>query len=187
MEGSPRRWLSYTVGMKPLASWILRTTLVGVLASSAACGDTEDATEDTGGDTADDLPPALPTLCETLDGYDSYEPGIVKVGEAGYQFTLVSSEPGPPLQGDNIWVVDIVDPEQAPVAAATDFSIVPWMPDHGHGTNVQAEVTPMGEAGRFEIGPVNLWMPGVWTVDVVLNDEEGRRVDEGVFAFCIEA
>ena len=41
------------------------------------------------------------------------------------------------------------------------LTIVPWMPDHGHGASVVPSVTPMG-SGRYVVSDVALVMPGTW-------------------------
>ena len=150
----------------------------GLALVAAGCGDDGVDPVDTGGQLEG---------CDVLEGFDDYVAGIQKDGENGYSFTLVSSTPAPPRQGENTWIVDIVGPNAAPLDAATALKIRPWMPDHGHGTNIVATAEPVAEApGRFEIGPVDLWMPGVWTVDVTVQNEARAPVDTGVFAFCIE-
>jgi hypothetical protein len=58
------------------------------------------------------------------------------------------------------------------------------MPDHEHGTPIEAAASATGNPGEFEITPVNLFMSGLW--QVTLDIEEGTATDEVVFAFCVE-
>jgi hypothetical protein len=62
---------------------------------------------------------------------------------------------------------------------------IPMMPDHGHGTPINAIVTALDEPGRYEITPVNLFMTGYWaiTIDVTLT---GGEQDSLMFGFCVE-
>jgi len=165
---------------------LLRFALVGLAAFTVACGDDDGGGEDE--PTTTGIPgPGQLEGCDVLEGFDEYVAGLEKTGADGYTFRLVAATPAPPQQGENTWVVEISGPDATPLAADASFSIVPWMPDHGHGTNIIAGVTPVNDAaGQFEITPVDLWMPGVWTVDVTIENEAGARVDSGQFAFCIE-
>ena len=60
------------------------------------------------------------------------------------------------------------------------------MPDHGHGTPTPVVVSATGEPGEYELDPVNLFMAGLWTIDLVLAMPEGDDEDTVQFAFCIE-
>ncbi len=61
----------------------------------------------------------------------------------------------------------------------------PLMPDHGHGTPINAEVTELTTPGEYEVTPVNLWMPGLWEITIEVTN--GADVSDAVtFAFCIE-
>jgi hypothetical protein len=57
------------------------------------------------------------------------------------------------------------------------------MPDHGHGTPIEAITTPVGSGGEYAVTPLNLWMPGLWRVTVTLSD--GSPVDSVEYFFCI--
>ena len=64
------------------------------------------------------------------------------------------------------------------------IDVVPFMPDHGHGTSIDAVVTPADSgAGEYSISRVNLWMPGLW--QVTLRTQAGGATDDVVLAFCI--
>lgn len=146
--------------------------LVLVLAASA-CGDDGSAHHHTDG---------APVDCSIETRADTYVAGLSKVGAGGYEFVLVESVPAPPAKNDNTWTVELRDGAGATVDGAT-MTAVPFMPDHGHGTPITAEVTAQG-SGRYQIAPVNLWMPGLWETTVAV-DIQGVT-DEVVFAFCID-
>ncbi len=144
--------------------------------SSNTHGETDDThgeTGETGGESV--------CVDETRD--DEFVIGLSKSGTL-VRATFVSASPAPPIKGDNTWVVDVTDLNGAPLADVTMVA-VPMMPDHGHGTPINAIVTALAEPGRYEITPVNLFMTGYWeiTVDVTL---AGGEQDSLMFGFCVE-
>jgi hypothetical protein len=43
------------------------------------------------------------------------------------------------------------------------LTVVPWMPDMGHGTSITPSVSAPG-GGRYVISDVDLFMPGLWAL-----------------------
>lgn len=123
------------------------------------------------------------SVCEVETRDDNFAIGLEKSG-ALVRATFVSSDPAPPIKGDNTWVLDFTDLTGAPLSDLTIVAI-PTMPDHGHGTPIDAVVTALDEAGRYQIAPVNLFMTGYWEValDVTL---AGGEQDSLMFGFCVE-
>jgi len=118
---------------------------------------------------------------ETRD--EEFVAGMEKTGTNGVTFTLVSSTPAPPSRGDNVWVIDL-DEAGTPTVDAT-MAVTPFMPDHRHGTPIIPVVTPdTGTPGRYDVEPVNLWMPGLWEITVDATPQGGVK-DTVVFRFCI--
>lgn len=125
--------------------------------------------------------------CEVEDRDDEYIAGMEKSGDDGMMFRLVSSDPAPPSRYDNTWVIEILDGTGAPLDDA-DVVVTPFMPDHGHGTGFTAEVTPDPDVdGRYDVFPVNLFMPGVWEITIRATPAGGTAADrdQAVFTFCI--
>jgi YtkA-like len=148
---------------------------IGLLSLGAlgACGGGQAATPD--GDF---------TGCVGDPRADSYSAGMMKVGKSGtVSAELASSDPGPPIKGVNSWSVLLKDSAGAPVDGAT-IGVKPYMPDHGHGTQVKAVVTPMTN-GVYGITPLYFYMAGLWqtTLDVTFADR--TTTDSVVFSFCI--
>jgi hypothetical protein len=57
------------------------------------------------------------------------------------------------------------------------------MPDHGHGTNpLWNDATEVD--GKFEVGPFNLFMPGLWQFTVSV--EAQNQTDSALVSFCVE-
>ncbi len=100
--------------------------------------------------------------------------------EGRLKLVLESSDPAPPIKGNNNWMLKVLDATGAPVTGAT-LMVVPKMPDHGHGTSIVPTITPMGDT--YRIGNVNLFMAGLW--EVTISVSSGMNSDYGVFSFCI--
>lgn len=117
---------------------------------------------------------------ETRD--DEFAIGLSKSGSL-VTASFVSADPAPPIKGDNTWVLAFSDDGGAPI---DDLEIVvtPTMPDHGHGTPVEAIVTPTTNPGEYSISPVNLFMAGYW--EVALDVTSGEDQDSITFSFCVE-
>jgi hypothetical protein len=98
-------------------------------------------------------------------------------------FVLVSSDPGPPIKGNNTWVVRVLDSANQPVPGAT-LTVRPYMPDHGHGTPIVVMPTETSP-GTYTLSPVNLFMSGLWQVTIDVSAPGGVS-DSGVFSFCAE-
>ncbi|MCP4443864.1 MAG: hypothetical protein GY811_00780 [Myxococcales bacterium] len=112
-----------------------------------------------------------------------FVPGMHVAAPDGVGLLLVSAAPAPPVRFENTWTVQAVDAEQNPLAV-TSLSIEPFMPDHGHGTPQPPEPVAGGDVGSFEMGPFDLWMPGVWQLHVTMEHEGGTSV--ATLTFCIE-
>src|SRR5215831_14134415 len=85
--------------------------------------------------------------------------------------TLMTSDPPKLVKGNNTWTVQIADMGGAPVDGLT-IGVLPYMPDHQHGTTVQAVVTDNG-GGVYEITPLYLYMEGFWQVTLSLQPASG--------------
>lgn len=121
--------------------------------------------------------------CEAETRDEQFLAGMQKVGAGGVQVTLMSATPAPPGRDDNTWVIDVAQ-GGAPLADAT-IEVTPFMPDHRHGTSVAVVVTPDATTpGRYELSPINLWMPGLWEITIEVTPAGGAR-DSVVFRFCI--
>jgi YtkA-like len=139
--------------------------------------DSTDTRGETGGETDGE------SVCAVETRNDEFAIGLSKSGNS-VRATFVSASPAPPIKGDNTWVLDITDLSGAPLAVPT-ITALPMMPDHGHGTPINAVVTALADAGRYELTPVNLFMTGYWqiTIDVTL---AGGEQDSLMFGFCVE-
>jgi len=102
-----------------------------------------------------------------------YRPGIRLSGASGkLSFTLVSAEPPPPTKGDSIWTLLVSDSTGAPRSELT-VSVVPRMPDHGHGSGTKTIVTPGTQHGTYSASPVRLFMAGLWVTTITATAPDG--------------
>ncbi len=112
---------------------------------------------------------------------ETYAPNMQKPGDGNrLSFVLVSADPGPPLRGNNTWVVKVLDAQGQPVTGAT-LTATPFMPKHGHGTSVVPTVTSEGDG--YQVNPLYLFMPGLWKV--TLSATSGMTSDTAAFTFCV--
>jgi hypothetical protein len=134
-------------------------------------------------DTGDDDDDA-PVDCSTQVA-DTFVVGLDHKGSAGMlDFQMMSADPAPPARGNNTWVIQVMSMNAGVDATPLDgasITVTPYMPAHGHGTPVVADVTDMG-SGQYELSPVNLWMPGVWQTTIAVTTP---TPDSAVFSFCL--
>jgi hypothetical protein len=93
---------------------------------------------------------------------------------------LSAADPAPPAIGVNTWTIKVEDGAGAAMPAAA-LKVLPFMPDHGHGTSVKASVTAQPD-GSMSVTPLYLFMGGVWRVE--FNPDAGTA-DPVDFFFCI--
>ena len=155
----------------------LLVSSVFAVAALSGCGNESSDDDD------DDFVDALASFdCEAETRDEDFFAGMSKTGGGGTEVILVDSTPAPPSRGDNTFIVELRDGDNDLIDGAT-FELVPFMPDHNHGTPIDAVVKPLvGAPGRYEVEPVNLWMPGVWEITIDVADP---TPDEVLFTFCI--
>lgn len=153
---------------------------VGVAGCDSEADDDSGAADAATNDESEDDGPQTSRACEG-ETRDDFALGTERSGER-LTLSVMDAMPADPIRGDNVWTLSIRDEADAPMDAT--ISVQPWMPDHGHGTPVQAEVTDLGD-GEYEIQPLNLFMAGLWEVHFELELTDGST-DEVVFHACVE-
>ncbi len=124
--------------------------------------------------------------CRSSDA-DVYAPGIKKSGAAGhFDFTLLSSTPAPPALDNNQFVVQVSDSEAK--ALDGDLSVALDMPEHGHSSPTQPEISFDSERNAFVLEPMRLFMVGLWRFSFAFEASVGGAplADSAVFQFCVE-
>jgi hypothetical protein len=119
-----------------------------------------------GGGTTPPLDEAAFLTCATETRAMPYQAGMSVTSLSGF-FTvkLLSSTPGPPIKGQNRWVVEIDDSTSGAPLEQVELTASPFMPDHKHPTQRSAVVTPAG-SGTYILNPVYLFMSGYWEVSL---------------------
>jgi hypothetical protein len=146
-----------------------------------ALGACEEPSDDTTAEAGDD---PEPLTCEDDERAEAFTVDLAKTGER-HTVKIVEATPAEPARGDNTWTVELLDGDGNPEDGAT-MDLRPWMPDHGHGSPVEEEVTDLG-GGEYEIKSLNLFMPGLWQVTFDLSDASDSEdaPDEVMFSICI--
>lgn len=158
--------------------------LGALLTWGAACDEAE-GSEMEHGEHGTDMPK---NICDDEERADDYRLGLSASGSI-FTATFVDAMPAPPDKGDNRWEIALSDASGTPVEGA-EITVLPFMPDHGHGTSVMAEVSPGEAPGLYILDPVNLHMAGLWEIRLSISlDLEGGEVSEDsvLFSFCVEA
>lgn len=132
----------------------------------------------------------MTSTCASETRADAYSAGLEKTSTSGNLVVrLLESQPGPPQKGDNTWTLQLRNGAGSPLTGAT-LNVTPYMPDHGHGTPIQAvsrELQPPTAAGQYSTSPINLFMPGLWQVTITATPTTAPQTPESVmFPFCIE-
>ena len=110
-----------------------------------------------------------------------YAPSLKASGSLGMTVTLVSSVPGPPVVGNNVWELLIEDEAGQPVVGA-EVAVTPFMPDHRHGSPLAVVVTE-GSDGYYRAKPLNFSMPGYWNTRVQVVTDTWQ--DTAAFKLCM--
>ena len=112
----------------------------------------------------------------------TYSPDMQQAGASGvFTFVLVSSDPAPPANDNNTWVIKLLDASGQPVTDATFPSVDPTMPTMTHGTT-PVKVTSNGD-GTYTFTPLYFFMAGLW--QVAITAQSGTQKDTTSFFFCV--
>jgi hypothetical protein len=126
--------------------------------------------------------------CQDDPRVDIYTANLKKSGQNGVlTFVLAQSDPAPPAKGNNAFLIKIAGADGG--ALGGDLAVSLKMPDHGHGTSVQPNVTFDPQAGSYTVTPLYFFMAGVWRVELDAYDgaaDAGTVIDSAVFYFCVE-
>ncbi len=123
-------------------------------------------------------------LCAKETRADPYTPPMMKAG-TGFQVKFLDSDPAPPAKDNNNWTIEITDANGSPIDGAT-ITVVPYMPDHGHGTSVKPTIVPMG-SGKYQIQNVYMYMPGLWQTTIgVTMPGAMKSAGSVMYSFCVD-
>lgn len=158
-----------------MRSIVVALVLVGVAACSSSGDDSNVSATDAGLTT---------TACAQDTRKDIYAAGLTKTTAQNLALTVMSSDPAPPARDINDLVLELKDANGQPLDGAT-LQVVPWMPDHGHGSSVKPTVTPKG-GGLYDISNIYYVMPGLWQDTITVTPAGSTAQQTAVFNFCID-
>jgi YtkA-like len=111
----------------------------------------------------------------------TYASGLSVTSTSGTRkYVLLSANPAPPARGTDTWSIKITDAGGTAQPGLT-VGVLPFMPDHGHGTSVNASVTA-NQDGTYTVAPLYFFMPGVWRITFWIGS---NQADVGEFFFCV--
>nr|HEX4315015.1 FixH family protein [Kofleriaceae bacterium] len=132
-----------------------------------------------------DAAPPVTYNCAADTRGETYVSGLEAMGKSSvFDVKLMAMDPEPPSRGNNTWNVEIDDATtgQPLPGLGSGMTVTPFMPDHQHGSPIKVDIADDG-SGQYTLTPLNLWMPGVWTVTIAASD--GSAFDKAVYTFCL--
>ncbi len=124
--------------------------------------------------------------CQNDARVTAYAPNLSVTSASGRKFILVRSDPAPPAKGTDTWTMRVQDSSGNGLSNLLlwiDPNQGAWMPDHGHGSSVHADITANAD-GTYTVAPLYFFMPGVWRITISSAPDAGPS-DSAVFYFCI--
>ncbi len=100
-------------------------------------------------------------------------PEVIETNGGSWRLSL-EPDPDPPTAGEAALIVGVsgVDSGVAEVAAVVE--LVPWMPEHSHGSSGEAAITDTGDHSYTVRWAYT--MPGYWELTITLDDGESAVV-----------
>ena len=136
-----------------------------------------------GGDAPNGSSGSPPSACAQDNRKDIYIAGLAKQTAGSLSVKIMEATPAPPAKLTNAMTLQVVDAAGLPVEGAS-LSVVPFMPDHGHGSAIKPTVTPKG-GGVYAVTNLYYPMPGLWRVTVTIQMPNIAAQDVA-FSFCID-
>ena len=163
-----------------MTSFLARSLALPVAAAAlvVACSSSEG-----GSDPAATSGGAATSACAQDTRKDVYTAGLSKQTASATTVKVMSATPAPPAKLTNELTLQLLDAAGHPLDGAT-LSVVPFMPDHGHGSAIKPAVTPKG-GGVYEVTNLYYPMPGLWRVTVTVQMPNVAAQDVA-FSFCID-
>ncbi len=123
------------------------------------------------------------TSCLDRMDLDAYSAGMTRTSSSGnVKFTIVQGNPSPPARYTNTWTMTMTDANGAAIPNAAPTA-VPFMPEHGHGSSVNPEMTSNGGT-TYQVTPLYFFMPGIWQT-TLSPTPTSLPADQVKFTFCI--
>jgi hypothetical protein len=121
--------------------------------------------------------------CTNDPRVSQYAPNLsVKSATGDLVYILLSSTPAPPAAETNVFSIKITDGSGVAQPNITGTTVVPFMPDMGHGTSIVPSMTSNGD-GTYSVQPLYLFMAGIWSITFT---PASNINDTAAFFFCVE-
>jgi len=160
-----------------MSTYVARAlSLLLAVAWVAACSSSDGRADPTASD-------AATSACAQDNRKDVYSAGLSKQTAAALSVKVMSATPAPPAKLTNELTLKVLDAAGQPLDGAT-LSVVPFMPDHGHGSAIKPAVAPRG-GGVYDVSNLYYPMPGLWRVTVTIQ-LPGVAAQDVAFSFCID-
>jgi hypothetical protein len=156
----------------------LLAVVLGAALAVSACSNGDSGGEGTSGGSG-----STPNACAEDTRKDVYTAGLSKKTAGALSVKIMEATPAPPAKLTNAMTFQLLDAGGLPVDGAT-LSVVPFMPDHGHGSAVKPTVTAKG-GGVYAVANLYYPMPGLWRVTVTVQLPNAAPQDVA-FSFCID-
>jgi hypothetical protein len=125
------------------------------------------------------------SVCDTDPRAQTYGVGLSATAMDGtVKVSFVDAMPAPPTKGVNTWTIQLNDANGQPMNGAT-ITVVPFMPDHNHGSSITPQVMAMPAAGNYQVSLLDLFMVGIWDVTFTITPASGPP-ETLKFTFCVD-
>ena len=158
---------------------VLLLSSAALVLSLLACSSTADGGPSSSGSSG----ASTTSACAQDARKDIYTAGLSKQTASSYSVKIMDATPAPPAKLTNAMTIQLLDASGKPVDGAS-LSVLPFMPDHGHGSAVKPAVTPKG-GGVYDIANLYYPMPGLWRITVTIQVPNVAPQDVA-FSFCID-
>jgi hypothetical protein len=182
-----REYSISTVNERALRATIVpRWLALAVLSGACSSGDPVDTKAMTPDESAAGAAADVKVSCTMDPRVSPVATGLVAMGRKGVSVTLDSGEPNFPAIGDNTWSVTVLSAAGEPLVGAA-LAPSAKMPDHGHMSPTTPSATLTDDEGRATISGLNLFMAGVWRIELAVTAAgEAAPSDSVSFSFCVE-
>lgn len=106
--------------------------------------------------------PSLPKLEGSMINSDSYK------------LELQEMLPSPPERGSNTWTIKVSSNGSSEKLEGCEIDLVPFMPEHGHGSPKQPDTIDLGD-GIYQVTDIVFTMPGLWSMEFTVACNNGDR------------
>lgn len=105
---------------------------------------------------------------------------VERRSEEGNFLIRVQTEPAPPIVGNNVVTLTIVDGRSGKPVEGARVEATPWMTMHGHGSSKKTRTVEKGK-GIYVVEDVSFTMAGDW--DLLLTMRKDAIEDRAIVTF----